>query len=302
MSSRWFNAVVVLFWLGAMSWLLVTKVFPPLLKGTPPGFGDVVAELDEREAVAVAWDIFVDDAPVGRAVTETRLVEDDVTEINSLVEFRAMPFDAISPVRFRPLLSLFTESEDADVSLKVETKFELVLDHLIGFESRLSVGGVKDVITMQGAVDGTQLALTLHAGQFVHTTNTYLSGNQLFGDILSPRAYMRDLRVGQSWTEPVYSPFRPPDRPLEVLEAWVERTEMIQHEGKVENTRLVVYRSDQGSGLEDAKTPRAKLWVDFSGRILRQRIRLANGTLEFRRASANRAAVLNEESPITEME
>ena len=49
-----------------------------------------------------------------------------------------------------------------------------------------------------------------------------LPSDALLSDILSPQMRLPGLRLNQTWTVPVYSPFMP-DKPLEIIRATVER-------------------------------------------------------------------------------
>jgi hypothetical protein len=93
---------------------------------------------------------------------------------------------------------------------------------------------------------------------------------------------------------PVFSPFRPPSSPLEILQATVERTENIVWNGEPVSARLVVYRSDAGSGLLAARKPRGKLWVRSDGLVLKQQVTALNSDLTFVRLPANEARSLAE--------
>jgi hypothetical protein len=109
----------------------------------------------------------------------------------------------------------------------------------------------------------------------------YLPQDALVGDALSPQTRLPKLRVGQTWTVPVYSPFRPPRCPLEILQATVERNEGITWNGRKVEAWLVVYSSDPGAGLDSAKTSRGKLWVRHDGTVLKQELMILSSRLSF---------------------
>ena len=112
------------------------------------------------------------------------------------------------------------------------------------------------------------------------------------GDSLSPQTHLPGLRVGQTWTVPAYSPFRPPNNPLEILQATVERLEPMSYNGRVEDVWVVVYRSDPGAGLAHNGVPRQRLWVRRNGTVLRQQIRLFDATIAFTRLPRDQAIAL----------
>ena len=67
MSSRWFTLVVVLFWVATMSWLVVMKVSPPLVRGEPPNYQRIVAQVQKHPS-GVLVDV-LGQRPIGRATT-----------------------------------------------------------------------------------------------------------------------------------------------------------------------------------------------------------------------------------------
>src|SRR6185436_1668063 len=98
-----------------------------------------------------------------------------------------------------------------------------------------------------------------------------------------------NLHLGQAWTIPVFSPFRP-NSPLEILQATVEAEEFIRWNGEVVPVWTVVYRRDAGSGIASAGKPRAKIWVRRDGLVLQQEVSLLNAELRFVRMSTSDAA------------
>ena len=93
---------------------------------------------------------------------------------------------------------------------------------------------------------------------------------------------LKDLHVGQSWTIPVYRAF-PPNSPVQIVEAKVERHDIIFWEGSDIETMLVVYRMDAGSGLRATSQATAREWVRPDGTVLRQELVFSGLTLRFER-------------------
>jgi hypothetical protein len=79
----------------------------------------------------------------------------------------------------------------------------------------------------------------------------------------------------------VYSPFHPPNQPLQILQAKVEREETIEWNGEVVNTWMIVYRNDSGSELTGAKAARGRVWVRRDGTVLKQEAVLMGSRLLF---------------------
>ena len=67
MGSRAYNTVVVLFWIGTMSWLVVAKVLPPLRVGDPPNYRSILSQ--SKLHPSVCWSIHLNEAPVGWAAS-----------------------------------------------------------------------------------------------------------------------------------------------------------------------------------------------------------------------------------------
>jgi hypothetical protein len=282
MGSR-FNMAVVLVWLAAMSWLVVVKVLPPLQKGDPPNYKAILA--NSAEHPPVCWAICWNDQPVGFAASIIVRRDDNMREIHSRVFFSQLPLDEMAPgwlgAIVRPMLTRVGNLDmDAQSRLEIDP-----LDHLAGFESRVRLANIPDAIRMNGVVDGTQLKLSVHSGDFSYRTEKYLPPEALVGDELSPQAHLPGLHKGQTWTMPVYSPFRPPNSPLEILQATVERDDSIIWNGKPCDTLMVVYRADSGSGILSPQHPKGKLWVRKDGLVVKQQVHVFNSRLYFIRLS-----------------
>ncbi len=126
---------------------------------------------------------------------------------------------------------MFTDLGQPDIYKR--SRFDLdPLGRLVGFESGVRVAGLIDAIKVQGVVEGTNLKLSIQSGDFREKMERYLPPNALMTDELSPQSRLPGLRVGQSWTVPMYSPFRAPNDPLEVLQAVVEREDNITWNGE----------------------------------------------------------------------
>lgn len=144
-------------------------------------------------------------------------------------------------------------------------------------------------ITIKGTMVGEQLDVVVQSGEFVYPTKVMVPADALMGDALSPQTRLPNLRVGQTWTVPVYSPFRPPTSPLDILHATVERSDPIVWNDQIVPTLLVVYRDDPGSGMTSKQAARGQVWVDRSGTVLKQEVALLTSRLTFVRRSADEA-------------
>ena len=115
--------------------------------------------------------------------------------------------------------------------MDLDKKTRLTIDPLgglVGFESRVRLGKIEDAIKVQGQIEGGILKLPVRTGDSPITCEVNLPPRALMGDELSPQARLPGLRVGQTWTVPLYSPFRPPNSPMEILQAIVERQDTLR--------------------------------------------------------------------------
>ena len=156
---------------------------------------------------------------------------------------------------------------------------------MTSFRSALDMQSVRNVVRLDGQVDGGQLTLTIRTTDFSYTTDAYVPPNSLAGDALSPQACLPGFAQGQTWTVPSYSLVRPltHPHPMEILVATVEGKERIVWNGKPEEVWLVVYHADSGLGIGSDKTPRSRLWVRPDGTVLRQQVMVLACKLTFER-------------------
>lgn len=302
MYSRWFNLAVFGFWLLTMSWLVRAKILPSLVVGEPPTYRKILANEEARET-PVSWSIWLNDAPLGWAEARNHVLDNGVTEMRSHVRLTRLPLAEITPGWMNSLLKMLSGAGDwQELQLAVDAQSSLEIDPLgrpIGIYSRALLGDEETLpetsridgqlvpgavqITLQGTFEGSQLKLKVRTGQMVYNTVAYLPPNALMGDALAPQARLPDLKVGQSWTMPVYSPLRPPTSPVELLQATVERREPILWQDHVVSTYLVVFRNDPGGELSNNQTARARAWVRSDGTVLKQEINLMSARLTFER-------------------
>lgn len=291
MTSPWFNAAVGVFWVITTGWLIVYKVLPPVLVGTPPNYSAIISESEHIQEVPIGWKIYWDDELVGDATSVTRKSNHGVTEMTSTVELDNVPMAAATPLDLGNLAKLLNNNVPSTLSIRARSLFEVdPLGKLIGFESKLKLGLLREAIDVRGVVDENQLLLTVRTGSFEYETKTYLAADSLVGDAMSPQATLPGLRLNQAWTIPVYNPFLPLQQPMQVLHAKVEQEDYIRWNGELIATWLVVYRSDEGAGLAVTRTPKARAWVRPDGMVLVQEAKVFNSTLRFVRLPAERVA------------
>jgi len=283
MGSRFFNVLILLFWLVTMSWLVVNKVLPPLRVGEPPNYRSIISERNRK--VPVCWRISLNDRPLGWAATHFTSRPDGLVESRSRVYLNYLPLDQVAPGWIGTVVKPLVE-QTRHGGVEVHSQLEIdPLGRLVGFRSKMNLANYPDSIRLHGTVSGTSLAIQVQSGDFSYKTERYLPNNAIVADELSPQAQLPGLRIDQQWTMPVYSPFRPPDSPMEILQATVEREASLVWDGVQADTQLVVYRGDPGGSAGAAHDVRGKLWVRLDGLVLKQELYLLNSKLQFTRMS-----------------
>ena len=286
MNSTWYNVAVVLLWLATMSWLVTKKVLPALMVGEPPTYRTIV-EAQHKEPL-VGWAMTWDDRPVGWALTKTSAMINGMTEVRSLVRIEDLRLNQVTPDQLKFLIP----EGVSDVSLQLEAKSEFVFDpleRLSQFVSSVGFPGMDDLAKVRGTLDGTELQLSVRAGEFTTEKKVVLPQKALLSDALSPQTKLPGLRLGQNWNVRICSPFRTPNNPTEVLQAKVEEIKTMLWDGREVETWLVVYRSDPGAGTASTETPRVRLWVSEDGTVLKQEANLLDSTITFVRLSDDEA-------------
>ncbi len=290
MYSRWFSVAVIVLWLSTMSWLVTSKVLPPLLVGEPPGYGRII-EAQKLEPL-VGWGLTLGGRRLGWALSTTLPLSSGATEVNSRVHFDAIPVRDVAPEWLHPLLGLLDRKNQ---TLEMDAQSTLWIDalhRLSRFESAVRFAPLQDPVKLRGEVAGSRLRLVLFADDSSHATEIHFPPRALLGGAFSPQTQLPGLRSGQTWTVPSYNPLRP-DMPVEILQAVVEGTEPAEWGGRMEDVWLVVYRSDPGRALGPAR-PRGRLWVRRDGTVLKQEVLIFDSKLTFVRLPDDRAAALND--------
>lgn len=283
MHSRWFNPLVILFWLSSMTWLVTQKVLPPLIVGEPPSYRSILRQSKQGRAPESShWQLLWNGREVGWAKTRVELHENELTEIVNTVHFDDLPLEDMTPLR----MGAFVKSMRGGERMPLDAESRVSIDplgQLEQFNSSVSFDGIPEAITVRGFVENRELRLVVRSGELSYPTKCYLPADALVGDVLSPQNQLPHLRVGQTWTVPVYSPFRLPNLPMEVLEARVVRREPIQWGEQEIMAYVVEYRGDQGAGLKRSKQAVGTVWVGGDGLVLRQEVLLLNSRLAFLR-------------------
>lgn len=312
MFSRKSSLLVFLFWLITMGWLVRTKILPSLLVGRPPNYQQIAAE-DPALPDEVQWQISLRGRKLGWANTRVERTNDGVLEFHNRVHLVRLPLAELAP----PFLAWLLERvEGGNEALRVQIGMEaasmLQVDPLgrpIGFQAQAGFGqrypGAPErdllespdfLVTIRGTVERDRLQLYIRYGDTVSHTSHWLPPDALVSDALAPLGRLPGLRVGQTWSVPIYSPFRAPSLSLDVLHARVVREEPLEWHGQIVHALLVEYYGDAGSGLSTGRSPRARAWVAPDSRVLRQELSLAGDWLRFDRVPESNGTLWHHKS------
>ncbi len=272
MFNRGYTIAIFAFWLAAMAWLVKEKLLPPLLVGDPPSYRTILAA--EQTDQPVAWEILLNGRSVGGAITTTEHLADGINQMRCRVMLQQLPLSELTPAWLTAFVKMLdARRADGEAIIAVESEAIIDIDPLnrpISFTSITRIGppesdvahrslmaGVEFNVVMRGKVEGDVMHIAIRAGELEYHTDIDLPPDALIGDALSPQTRLPGLRVGQTWTVPIYSPFRPPTAPVEILHATVERKDPIFWHDRIVPALLVVYRGDPGLGLTSNQAPRA---------------------------------------------
>lgn len=279
MHRPWLAPFIILFWCLTTTWLVVAKIVPAFLPGSPPGYQALYAS--NNRLIPVAWTVLWKDRPLGWAVSDSRHGPDDELHVETLLHLDSLPLDELLPAWTKPLLG---RAIDRAAALSLDARGRLTIDRqgsLRAFRSLVDLPGGVESIVLDGTVDDGHVKILVKAGEMSYETSRFLPTHIMIGDELSPQATMPGLSIGKRWTVPVYNPLRGGKGALQVLHAEVVREESLFWEDRLVRVDLVVYRDDPSEHHE----PSSRIWVDRSGRVLKQESTMFGASLTFQRRS-----------------
>jgi hypothetical protein len=297
MFGRIFNGLVIVFWMIAMTWLLAEKVIPPMLGGDPPDYQSVL-EPSTREKLPDAWKLRWKERTVGFAASRVEIRPTGELDRLTFVEFEDLPLEAILSEMLGPVAAivkpLIQNSRGLDLNMLVATRMTFDADRRLSrFDTNIDLSDFRDFLRIEGTVqEGGKLDIVaqlssgntsgnLGLGQtFKHSVQ--LPPEALVEGALSPRPELKDLYIGQKWTIPVFRSF-PPNSPVQILQAEVEKHDVIMWGSDEVEVKLVVYRTEAGSGVHATREPISREWVRDDGAVLRQQVHFSGLELTFER-------------------
>lgn len=292
MYSRLFNIIVCLMWLSTMTWLITQKVVPALWVGQPPSYQAIV-ETQKREPVG--WHLWINNKQLGWALSTLEEQGQGSKEIRSYIHFDELPIDELTSGWGRALFRLM---EQPSGKFEMDVQNVLTIDSmgkLLRFDSRIQLDPLKNILRMQGIVDGLQLHVEIRSGNFSYSSDVPLPQHALLNDALSPQTQLPNLAIGQTWAVPALNPLRPTANLMEVMRATVEEKEPIYWNSEIYDAWVVVYRGDPGAGFASKSGNRGKLWVLDDGNVIKQQAMIFDSILSFVRMSGTETAHLVEQ-------
>jgi hypothetical protein len=279
-----------------MTWLVDKKVLPWIMVGERPSFRTLVTSTAGTADPPIGWRMSWNSQPLGWAVSTVTRQPNQMTEIRSRLCFDHVSLDELLAAWSRLLGSL---RGLPSIRLRVEAESVVTLDslgRLVEFDSALRAMPGQSLVRLRAAVQDNELAVTLRLPEGAGDVNDLKIpwSDGMLNDDLSPQTRLPELRAGQHWTVPSYSPLHAinPRHPIEILLVRVEefKTQIVWN-GRTEETWVVVYRVDAS---ESEKNVRSRLWVRPDGTVLRQQLYALGGSLTFNRMSDEDASRLLE--------
>jgi hypothetical protein len=273
MGNRIFVGVVVLLWVGAMSWLMVDRILPPFFNGDPPGHGRLIS--DEP----VCWEIQYSGDTVGHAVSQAVPGALGTTEVHSRFLLEGIEIRRLAPQWMSTLVRGIGE-----ISLDIRSRMTVdSLQNLSSFETRVRLNDLPLVMKVTGKVEGADLKLKIQSGEVTHTASYPVPKQSLLASELIPESKLLSVYVGRKWQQEVYSPFRPPTDSLEMLQAEVVEEVWLEQRGERKRARKIEFRAMSPAGVATENTLRAVVWVGDDGVVLRQDLHVMDAKLRFER-------------------
>jgi hypothetical protein len=287
--------LVLGFWLVTTGWLVVTKILPAFNPGLPPGHQALFASGDRL--IPVAWTVMWNERPIGWALSTARHTDGGGLGVDTRLRFDHLPLNEMLPAWVGSMVRHLVE-DDGFATLDARGRLDIdASGRLRRFSSNVSLPGAQEDVVLTGSIDDGAVAVAIEAGGMRYDTVKHLPDHVMIGDELSPQASMPGLYEGRTWTVPVYSPLRPGHAPIEVLHADVEPESMLFWDDGLVRVHVVCYREDPSTRRE----PRCRLWVDLTGRVLRQEALILGSKMTFLRRTDEAAVWLAEstgESPV----
>jgi len=259
-----FTPIVICLWCVTVGWLATAKILPTLQQGSPPGQLAVVTTTSGF--APVAWTVSCNERPIGWALMQASAAAGGGAIVDSRLHFERLPWnvllpDWVSTLVERPGVPDAPATFDAHGRLAIDPEGQVQ-----AFVSIVQMPGAAHPMVFSGRAHDDRIDVTMAMGEARYETSRRLPAGVAIGDELSPQATLPGLFPGRRWTVPVFNPLRSGTAPIEILHASVGEEETLFWEDALVRVHVVEYREEVTGGGE----PRCRLWVDRSGRVLRQ--------------------------------
>ena len=299
MGQRWFIVAVTVMWTTSMGWLVSTKLWPLLWAGTPPSNLTVYTQQNVakgQELPPVGWTMSWGSKPLGWAVSSSSVNSEGFTTIQSHAHFDRIPFEELLPIPLQPLMSRFGSGR----GITMEAESRLIMDaegHLNRISFIITTPEFQKPIRVEGYLKNDKFLVTLFPGTGDRFPRWELPADAVIGNDLTPLVRLPELYLDQTWNVRVYNHFGiGTSSRLEMVQAKVERSDMLRWEDADRPVWLVVMRRDAGSLLGHIRPVRGKMWVDYDGTVLQQESYMNNSRLTFTRVKDSRATEFHQNS------
>ncbi len=274
MANRIFISAVLVFWLSSMAWLVTDRILPSFFGGQPP----ILQAYEEGEVVA--WEVLWKGVTVGQAASMRLRGAGGSTDLFNRVILEEFPVMELAPAWIRAAVG-----DLGKMTFDVLTRIEFdPLGTFSSFNSRITLNDMPSILKMSGRVEEAYLKLKVSSNDYSHSTKIFLPNREALSEALFPDAKLPALQVGRNWQEKVYSPFRSPSDPVELVQVEVVAIATIEHHDEIRRVMRVESRSVVSSGIPEQAKIQGVSWVDpQSGDVLRRDIFLGNSKLRFER-------------------
>jgi hypothetical protein len=232
---------------------------------------------------------------LGWAVSSSSVNSEGFTTIQSHAHFDKIPFEELLPIPLQPLVRF---SSGRGISMEAESR--LIMDpqgHLNRISFIITTPEFQKPIRVEGYLKNDKFYVTLFPGTGDRFPRWELPADAVIGNDLTPLVSLPNLHLDQTWNVRVYNHFGiGKNSHLELVQAKVERSDMLRWEDSDRPVWLVVMRRDAGSLLANYRPIRGKMWVDHEGTVLQQESYLNNSKLTFTRVRDSQAEEFQQQS------
>ena len=275
MANRVFVSAVVILWLCSMTWLISDRILPSFLPGEPPPASGI--QINKPISWRVSWA----GNEVGRASTVRVRGIAGTSELHNRILLNDVPLMEFAPAWMRLALGRV-----GNITIDSSTRIEFdSLGNFSAFDSRVALNDLPSVLRITGRLEDSYLQLRVSSGALTHSTPVFMPNSKMLNESLFPVARIPYLREGRTWREEVYSPFRTPGNPIELIQAEVMGLESMEYNGEPHRVFRVEYRDITGTGVAREARLQSVSWIEPKGEVLRRDVYMGSSQLRFERLS-----------------